>query len=120
MNPLVSRLAIIILAVSFLAYIVPIIDTGYRWQGVDRAVSQAKRGQTFRDGYKCVEFSKRLLGELEKQGIGANMVIVKRPHDIHALVGIWVDAQSGELVTTFPYLGDEADTIKADGKTWLQ
>jgi len=61
----------------------------------------------YTEDYKCVDFSKDLINELQKVGIQSSMIAGEDEETIlddkvgHAWVGIWIEPQTGEFTTNY-------------------
>lgn len=79
---------------------------------VQEVVDEVKRIEHTED-YQCLEYSKELQERLEAVGVGSSVIIGQQPNvDYkHAIVGIWIEPQTGELVNVkdfeFEYIYNE-------------
>lgn len=61
----------------------------------------------YTEDYRCVDFSKDLIKELEKIGIQSSMIVGESPETLeddkigHAWVGIWIEPQTGEFTKDY-------------------
>ena len=68
----------------------------YRFQEIIDEVTEVE----YVEDNQCLEFSKDLHSRLKAQGIGSSIIIGQQPNvDYkHAIVGVWIEPQTGELV----------------------
>ena len=65
------------------------------------------RSNQYTEDYRCGEFSRDLVKELEKRGIQSSVIIgespttAKQENIVHAWVGIWFEPQTGQLTHNF-------------------
>lgn|GEM_PF-5578455 len=59
----------------------------------------------YTDDYQCLQFSQDLQKELKNKGIHSSIIIVKQLDNLHAVVGVWFEPQTGEYA-------DETDSVR--------
>ena len=93
-----------IIALLFIVIILmfPTWERFHKLDGVLREVSRMEYGEN-----KCLDFSNKLVEELNKIGIQSEVVIGESPETLllndvrHAWVGIWIEPQTGNLTKDY-------------------
>lgn len=80
----------------------------WQYQKIDQAVKAADKREYDVLEYNCVDFSQEAVQNLKNQNISSNIVVIKQDPsspDTHAVICIYIDPQTGEIVSGAEYVG---------------
>lgn len=81
----------------------------WKYRALENAIESAGEHKYDIASYNCVDFSQDAQEQLKSENIGSNVVVIQKDINsktTHAILGVWIDPQTGEFVSDSKYLGD--------------
>lgn len=76
-----------------------------KYEKIEKILKETSKRNYDSDKYNCLNFSQDAQKMLKEEGINSNIIILKKPDVLHAVISIWFDPQSGNFVKENEYVG---------------
>lgn len=107
---ILNKISFIILGAVLTAAIFLFLFSGlWKYRALNKAIEDVSRSDYDITTYNCVDFSQDAVTKLKSRNINSNVVVIKQDpnsSETHAVIGIWIDPQNGQLVSNSEYVGD--------------
>lgn len=110
---LLNKLSLIVLGAVITAAIFLFLFSGlWKYRELNKTLDQVSKANYDITAYNCIDFSLDAVDTLKSKNINSNVVVIKKDPNskqTHAVIGVWIDPQDGQIVSGSQYVGDYSE-----------